>query len=96
MGYYIQTKVNTGKAAEIIREQGAKKLSGSFEARKEFEKGEGVICVVCNGPFDAAGFCHSSEEIDAFDRPDDPRPKTWLSMDRAMAEILTGFKAREH
>lgn len=36
--------------------------------------------LVDNGPFEAAGIAFSQRELDAFNRPSDPRPKTWLKV----------------
>lgn len=37
-----------------------------------------LVCVVSNGPFEAAGYCFSEAEYAAFTEPTDDRPKTWL------------------
>lgn len=47
-----------------------------------------LVCVVNNGPFDAAGYAYSEEEMNHFKLPDD-RPKQWLIVPGA-AE-LSGF-----
>jgi hypothetical protein len=89
MGYYIQCKENFNKAAQIIEDYGAVLLHDAEEAYKSFEQGNGVICVLHNGSFDAAGFCFSRKELDVF--ADALTNKTWLSMDRKKAEDLSGF-----
>ena len=48
----------------------------------------GVVCVVENGMFDAAGFAFCKEELEVFAAPD-ARPKTWLSMDLERAIELS-------
>ncbi len=44
-------------------------------------KDKAIICVVDNGPFEAAGFAYSQRELDFFSIPDG-RPRTWVVMDR--------------
>ena len=51
----------------------------------------GVICVVDNGPFEAAAFCFNTEEFHVFTRPGDCRPKEWFAMDRKTAEELSDY-----
>lgn len=89
-GLYIQTKVTVGKAAEIVREHKATVLPNVQAARQAFMEGFGVICVVQNGPFDAAAYCFSMKELEVFADPSDARPKTWLSMSDKLAKQLTG------
>jgi hypothetical protein len=37
-----------------------------------------LVCVVDNGPFEAAAFCYNINEYLAFTDKRDKRPKTWL------------------
>jgi hypothetical protein len=77
MGYYIQTGTNTGKAETI-----AKKFNGKIIARpnsfSDVPKDKGLICVINNGMFDAAGFVYSEQEFKAFCYGSDTRGKTWV------------------
>ncbi|HEY8536652.1 MAG TPA: hypothetical protein VIL25_09380 [Vicinamibacterales bacterium] len=41
-----------------------------------------LICVVRNHAFDAAGIIFDERELKRFTDPGDPRPRTWLLMDR--------------
>lgn len=92
MGYYIQTPSSRGKADQIIEMYGADEITR--EEAKEFVKDGtfGVVCVVQNGPFDAAGYCFNEREWTEFADPGDHRPKRWLIMDKAEAERLSGYK----
>ncbi len=90
MGCYIETPSNHKKAIHIISEHGARSVTQE-EAAEAMERGEGVICVVDNGIFEAAGFCFNAREFEAFTEPHDTRPRTFLVMDRAKAEELSGF-----
>lgn len=80
MGYYIETDSASGKAAYLREVFGAQYESGPYFDRSGKRVG---ICVVNNGPFEAAGIVFSDGEKEAFSLPDDPRPKIWLSLDRA-------------
>jgi hypothetical protein len=48
-----------------------------------------LVCVVENGPFDAAAFCFSENEFTQFNNPYDSRPKHWLIYEHA--EELSGY-----
>jgi hypothetical protein len=65
-------------------------LESAVQAREAFKEGFGVVCVVDNGIFKAAAFAFSEEELEVFAKPDG-RPKTWLAMDRKLAEELSGY-----
>jgi len=89
MGWYIDTEVNKGKATYI-----EENYNGMIIPRPtSFDKvpdSKALICVVDNGFFEAAGYCFSEREFEVFTAPD-PRPKTWLLMDKEKAEELTGY-----
>ncbi|KKM62350.1 hypothetical protein LCGC14_1522510 [marine sediment metagenome] len=91
MGYYIETPGHThGKAQQIIDVHGAELLSRAPLSVDDVPADKAIICVVDNGPFEAAAFAYNDEELRDFTHPD-PRPKQWLLMDRAKACELTGF-----
>ena len=50
----------------------------------QFE-GKSIICVVDNGPFQAAAYAYNQSELDCFKRPDG-RPKSWLIADTGLVE----------
>jgi len=91
MGYYIQGPLR-GKADYIrTHEEDVTVLKTPEAARAAYEEGMGVVVVVENGPFDAAAFAYSKDELESFLRPDDQRPVTLLAMDRQKAEELSGY-----
>lgn len=96
MGYYIQGPAK-GKAGMLIKEHGARVLSALEDVEKIINEGkEGIVAVVDNGSFEAAGFCYNADEFKAFCDPTDPRPITFLAMDRKKAEELSEFRRREY
>ncbi len=94
MGYYIQGPA-LQKADFLVREHKGEEIDQPlfFE---EVDKDKAIICVVSNGPFDAAGFAFNAREFQEFSYPDDPRPKRWVLIDRKLACELTGYKKNEH
>lgn len=92
MGYYIQTGTNKGKASRIVAMLDGKIVDESG-ARAALDAGKGVICVVDNGLFEAAGFAYDLKEFEAFAIPDG-RPKTWIVCDRRDVEIASGYTKR--
>ena len=80
MGKYInqdskgQQLPPKGKALALLND-GASKTTPTWQPN--------LICVVSNGPFDAAGYCFSEEEFNAFNRPSDGRPRVWLTHPQA-------------
>jgi len=84
MGYYIPNN-------EPITNKGAERINcpKSFE---EVPEDKALICEVDNFIFKANGLCFSAREFDAFNEPDDSRPKRWFLMDKKQAHELSGYK----
>lgn len=84
MGLYIEVPANKGKADLILdldpRVEEATYEDGTFFIPDwdDAPKGFLPVCVVDNGPFEAAGVAYSEEELIRFSRLDDPRPRRWL------------------
>lgn len=91
MGYYVQTPGELHGKAEAIANEHDGIIVDQQQAVAAFGEGMGVICVVNNGPFEAAAFAYSRAELEAFCEPD-PRQKTWVVMDYAKAAQLSGYK----
>lgn len=83
MGKYIN-RTDEGdllpvRKAEQLLKAGARLL---LSAPQKWE--EGLICVVQNGPFDAAAYVQDERDLQDFsDTSQDDRPRTWLSWDQA-------------
>ena len=88
MGFYIEGPAKD-KASFITVEYGGKVISepDSFE---DIPEELGIICIVDNGPFEAAGFAFNEREFSVFKHPDG-RPRIWMTMERKTAEELTGY-----
>lgn len=93
MGYYFNGSSNTGKAAELVRNHGGK-IVNEQTALAALQDGQGVFCVVDNGMFEAAGFAFDADEFNAFTLPSDYRPKTFVVLDRKIAEMLSNYHRR--
>lgn len=65
-----------GKAKDLIEKEEALVI----EEPKEWK--DGIVCVVDNGMFEAAGYCYDERELTAFKYPCG-RPKTWLYIKNA-------------
>jgi len=80
MGKYVNN-TSTGTAlpatgkADLLIEDGATEVSGN-----KFE--ENLICIVENGPFDAAAYAYSESEYNEF-KKDDGRTKRWVTHPKA-------------
>ena len=92
MGYYINTGHNIGKAEWLIANEGALELSFVPASLSELPpEMEGLICVVNNGPFEAAAFVYSDRELESFTDPTDYRDKRWLVLPLERAKELSGY-----
>ena len=70
MGYYIQTPENLFKADQLEILHGAKRFTfgqSMVESFNNLPEDKALICVVNNGPFEAAGLCFSEDEFKAFE-----------------------------
>jgi len=89
MGYYINQNSN-GTQLPHCDKADYLLLDGAVEISPPKEFVPNLICVVENGPFDAALFCYSKDEMEVALNPRDKRPKRWLIHPKA-AE-LAGYK----
>jgi hypothetical protein len=81
MGYYINN-VKGVQLPPIRKADWLKSLAGAKEVSHPISFQPDLVCVVENGPFDAAAFAYSEEEMNEFLRPDG-RKKTWLIVPEA-------------
>lgn len=91
MGYYIQTPHNTHKAIQLVNLYNAEILPFEVPEFKDIPEHRALICVMVNGMFDAAAYIYSEAEQKVFQQ-DDGRMKTWLTMDKLLAQELSGYR----
>lgn len=91
MGYYIQTPKNTNKVTQICQIYDAIQIDRP-KNYSDIPDDMGLIVIVDNGIFEAAGFIFSEREFNDFLSPRDNRYKWYVLMDRKKAEQLSGFK----
>ena len=81
MGYYIN-QIN-GKSLPARNKAQALINEGAVKIDEPIEFCENLVCVVENGPFDAAAYAFSKGEMKNFQIPSDYRLKTWLIVENA-------------
>jgi len=96
MGYYINAINGVGlptraKAIELIR-QGAELLFIVPDSVSEVPPGKALICVIQNGPFDAAMVVVDDRELKVCLSDPENRAKSWLMMDRRAAFEAANIK----
>lgn len=92
MGYYIETPAAHGKANYLIEHHGATIPDKGTKPSDLALSDKVLICVIDNGPFEAAAYCYNDLEYNEFNNPADPRPRRWLLMDRAWVAEQTGYR----
>lgn len=87
MGFYINqnskgVQLPARGKAKVLLEDGA-----MLVFHPKFQPN--LVCIVSNGPFDAAGYCYNEREFNDWTDPNDPRPKIWLVYE--YAGLLSGY-----
>ena len=70
MGYYIEVPVSKGKAKQIADLYRAMILPDRPDSFSKIPAGMALICVVDNGPWEAAALCYSEAEFNTFSASD--------------------------
>lgn len=91
MGYYIQTSKHFSKAEEIAQKYNGEIVQFAEAERAIDDPTKGVICVVRNPYFEAAGFCFNKKEFKRLAPPRDQRPRQWVIINRYLAEKLSEY-----
>ena len=95
MGFYIQVPENKDKARQLVELYGAEIIPLRPTSLTDVPSDKALICVVDNGAFEAAAYAFDEREFSDFCwTPQDPRPRTWVLMDKEKAEELSGFLQR--
>lgn len=93
MGYYIQTPGHHhGKAARIARDHQGTLLQSPPKYFVDIPEDKALVCVVDNGPFEAAALAYDQGEFECFTDPNDSRPQSYVLLDKQKAYELAGYK----
>jgi len=84
MGRYIQGPV-LGKSEYLMEKFDAMEIPKPINFQKVPDS-MALICVISNGPFEAAGYCDDEREFIAFSSSDDKRPRRWFLIKKELAE----------
>lgn len=82
MGKYIN-QTSKGVALGLHGKAGALKNDGAVKIATPTEFRANLVCVMDNGPFEAAAYIYSESELRAFTQPSDTRPKEWFEYEHA-------------
>ena len=91
MGYYIETPMGRDKAEYISKEYEGQIVSYMKARAAMNDETKGVIVVVHNSFFEAAGFAYNMREFEAFTSIMDPREKEFVILPREKAIELSGY-----
>jgi hypothetical protein len=82
MGIYINPPNVASKAAKVayIAERSKPITASEFRAWEPGKEGKFAVCVVDNGPFNAAGVAYDKREAEAFTTPEEWRPQQFFLM----------------
>lgn len=79
MGYYINPDSSPrGKAQKLVELHDATILPLEPEAFTDLPDDKALVCVVDNGPVEAAALCYSEREFEAFREPDTLRDPNYI------------------
>ena len=83
MGYYINTDSKGSHIGTTFSEKVSNLIAdGAVKIQKPIDWEEGLVCVVDNGFFAAAGYAYNDREMEAF-KETNGRPYQWLKFDKA-------------
>lgn len=91
MGYYIETDRTQHRAGWLVRYWDGQIITKP-KSFSEIPADKALIVVVQNGYFDAAGLCYSESEFEAFTDPTDPRPITYVLLDKELVYKEAGYR----
>jgi hypothetical protein len=85
---YLDLPGPRDKLDQLLSEFGAVALPGPPGALDEVRPDKALICVSDKGDYEAPGYIITEIELATWTDPADTSPKTWLLMDRRMADSL--------
>ena len=87
MGKYIQGPT-LGKAKMLLDQHNGTLTLNPPTNFNDVPEGKALIVVVDNGPFEAAAHLDNQQEFDHWMKFNDPRPRTYILIDKNLAEQL--------
>lgn len=96
MTLYLDLPGPRGKLDLRISQFGAVVLPGPPGGLDEVPPDKALICVAGMGKYEAAGYIVTETEFTAWTDPPDVGAKTWLLLDRAIADRLCPDAAEPH
>ena len=88
MTLYLDLPGSTGKLGRLLGEFGAVALPGPPGGLDEIPADKALICVADMGEYEAAAYIITETEFATWAGTADTSPRTWLLMDRGMADRL--------
>ena len=86
MTLYLELPGSGGKLDRLLGEFGAVALPGPPGGLDEVPADKALICVADMGEYEAAGYIITETEFATWTGTADTSPRTWLLMDRGMAD----------
>src|SRR5579872_7004226 len=88
MTLYLDLPGSRGMLDRLLGEFGAAALPRPPGGLDEVPPDRALICVVDMGDYEAPGYIMAETELATWADPADTRPRTWLLMDRGVADRL--------
>jgi hypothetical protein len=89
MGLYLEPAIDK---SQWLRENGkaiTPVIFGKSDINwEDIPEDKVLVCLVDNGPFQAAGVAYNKREMEAFNLEGDPRSKIWYYVDREKARAI--------
>ena len=98
MVHYIETSGTTNKALWLVEHHAGQLINREtallvVETYPSHDRG--IVVVMDNGPFQAAGFAYDLDEFTEFADPSDPRSRQYVEMNRTLAAKLSHYEGKE-
>ena len=91
MGFFIEAATNKSKAQWLVKHRGAEIVDAPTDF-SHVPPEKGLVVVVDNGMFEAAGYIFDQDEYRRATQ-EDGRSREFVLMDKELAEDLSGYSA---